>query len=536
MSSRSKSKSPKRKSSQKSEAFEDDNIDEILENINLKRPRSMYNHFCMEEIEKFKKKNKGTKLHLATFSKECAEKWNKLSEKEKKKYLDKFQEDKMKYKHDLEVVRHHLFKDYNDIVRSRPTAYRIYLNEKLREGFEKDLDPKDVKSKASKDWRMMSNEERSVYQDKKKVNDEWFEKARHTRKVTALSIFVQKTIETAKEKKEDIPTLGDIAPLWKKMPSSQKEKYKKYADDINREREYLQNIYELVNGIKPKRPAGAFRVFLQETAKKKVFHNLKEGKELWDKLSEEEKDEYLKKAHKLTLAYKYKKMIYNKKIKKILPKRPANAYAQFLKEKKGQKLPKGEKAVTYWREEFNNLSKNQKEKYEEKAKRDKERYEKKMNEFKNVVFDMPKRPLNAFTLYIRDRIPDLKPKNKTANATELIRIAAKEWNEEDGVSQSKYEKKAEQDKKRFLRQLKDFEKLGYYKKNSRGERTKKDDEEEEEEEEKPKRKMKKKRSSSNASKSTKKTSKKSKSKTQESKRKRSSSNNKKKSGKTQRKK
>ena len=56
MSSRSKSKSPKRKSSQKSEAFEDDNIDEILENINLKRPRSMYNHFCMDEIEKFKKK------------------------------------------------------------------------------------------------------------------------------------------------------------------------------------------------------------------------------------------------------------------------------------------------------------------------------------------------------------------------------------------------------------------------------------------------------------------------------------------------
>ena len=161
-----------------------------------------------------------------------------------------------------------------------------------------------------------------------------------------------------------------------------------------------------------------------------------------------------------------------------------------------------------------------------------------MEEFNNYVFDMPKRPLNAFTLYVKDRIPDLRKENQDTQTQELIKIVGKEWKKEDGVSQSKYEKKAEQDKRRFIKQLKDFEKFGYYNKNSRGENPKKDDDDDgdEEEEKKSKRKSKKKRSTSNNSKSTKRTSKKSKSKTQESKRKSNSSKSRKKTAKTQKKK
>ncbi len=162
-----------------------------------------------------------------------------------------------------------------------------------------------------------------------------------------------------------------------------------------------------------------------------------------------------------------------------------------------------------------------------------------MEEFNNYVFDMPKRPLNAFTLYVKDRIPDLRKENQDTPTQELIKIVGKEWKKEDGVSQSKYEKKAEQDKRRFIKQLKDFEKFGYYNKNSRGENPKKEDEddEDEEEEKKSKRKSKKKRSTSTNSKSTKRTSKKSKSKskTQESKRKSNSSKSRKKIAKTQKK-
>ena len=68
--SNSKGKSPKR--SQKKKILEEDQVDEILENITLKRPRNPYTQFCMEEAEKFKNKNKSKKIELKTFSGECA--------------------------------------------------------------------------------------------------------------------------------------------------------------------------------------------------------------------------------------------------------------------------------------------------------------------------------------------------------------------------------------------------------------------------------------------------------------------------------
>ena len=529
----SKKEKPSKITTQSISVLEDTEIDEIMENIDLKRPRSAYTHFCIEEAENFRKKNKGQKIKIAVFSKDCAKKWSELSQKEKDKYNKKLEDEKIKYKSDLEKVRHYLFKDFNDIIHQPPTAYRIFLNERLREGFEKNIDPKEVKIRASTEWRMLPDEDREIYKEKKKQNDDWFEKAKNIKKVSALSMFVQKTIQSAKEKKEEVPTIAEISPAWKKLPNSEKEKYQKYADDINEEREKLQDIYELVNGVKPKKPAGAFRIFLQEKIKEKTIHNIQEGKELWYKLSEDEKEKYLKKAHTCRIAYKYKKMIFNKKIRKILPKKPGNAYAQFLKEKKGQKPPKGESPLIYWREQFEKLPKDKLKKYQDKAEKEKEKYEKKMKEFDNVVFDMPKRPINAFSLYVKDRIPDLREKKRNVPNNELLKIAAKEWMKEEGVSQAKYEKKAEQDKKRFIRQLKEFEKLGYYKKNAKGEKSK-NVEDEVDEEKKSKKTMKKKR---NSSASSKKVSKKSKSvnKTQEPK-KRSREKSRKKTGKTQKKK
>jgi rRNA-processing protein FCF1 len=81
MSSRSKSKNK----SQRSKILEDDKIDELLEHITLKRPRNAYTQFCIEEVEKFKRKNKNGKIDLKKFSGECAKKWKDLGEKDQKK-------------------------------------------------------------------------------------------------------------------------------------------------------------------------------------------------------------------------------------------------------------------------------------------------------------------------------------------------------------------------------------------------------------------------------------------------------------------
>ena len=155
---------------------EDDKIDEIIENIKLLPPRSAYTHFCIDEAHKFKMINK-QKINITKSSAEWAKKWARLSQNEKAKYQQKYEEEKTKYKKDLQLINHYLFKDYNDVVRRPPTAYRIYLNEKLIEGFETNKDPKFVKAQASKDWKIMAPKEKKIYFDKKKQNDNWFEKS-----------------------------------------------------------------------------------------------------------------------------------------------------------------------------------------------------------------------------------------------------------------------------------------------------------------------------------------------------------------------
>ena len=63
---------------------------------------------------------------------------------------------KKKYKKDLETVKHYLF----SYIKEGATAYRVFLDKRLSEAFEKDEDPKDAKAKASKEWAAMSNEEK----------------------------------------------------------------------------------------------------------------------------------------------------------------------------------------------------------------------------------------------------------------------------------------------------------------------------------------------------------------------------------------
>ena len=455
---RSKSRSKKSKTSIET----DEQIDQIIKDITLKRPRNPFTQFVLSEVDSYKTKNKDAKIDLQEFNQACADKWKKMKDGEKKKYAKLYEDEKVKYKSDLELVKHYLFRDFNDTVYRSPTAYRIFLNEKLREGFDQGLDPKDVRKDAGNTWAKMSDEEKKVYTEKKKENDNWFLKAEKIRKITPIALFIQKKIEEAKEKHKEPPALKEIRPAWKKLSKNEKKSFEKYAQEINEEKEKLRDIYDIVHGIKPKKPAGAFRIFLQEKAKNNEIKTIQDGHEMWKQLSEDQKEEYLTKSHKCLLAYRYKKMIYNKKIKKMLPKRPKGPFQEFLKEKKGQKPAKGEKMLPYWKKVFDGLSDAQKKKYVEKADKDKERYERQMLQFQGKVFDMPKKPQSGFNLYVQDRMPDLKKAKPNAPVTALIKQIAKEWKEEKDVDTKQYNKNAEKDKRRFKKQLKEFQKMGYY--------------------------------------------------------------------------
>jgi hypothetical protein len=472
--SQSKNKSKGKNNSIISTLEDEEKIDQLMKDITLKKPRNAYTQFVLKESEKLKSKNDDTKIVLKEFSSTCAEKWKKLGKAEKKQYIKLYEDEKTKYKNDLELVRHFLFKDFNDTVRSSPTAYRIFLNEKLREGFDKNYDPKEVKKDAAAEWAKMSNEEKQVYKDKKKENDNWFQKAQKIKKITPIALFIQKKIEEAKESHKEPPQLKDIAPAWKKLSKNEKKSFEKYAQELNEEKERLQDLYEITHGVKPKRPKGAYRIFLQEKAKNNEIKSLAHGHELWNKLSEQEKEEYFNKSHRCQLAYKYKSMIYKKQIKKMIPKKPGGAIHQYLKEKKGQKAPNGENWLTYWRTMYSKLTEEQKKKYEEKAEKAQSVYLKKMELFNNKVFDMPKKPHSAFTLFLSDRMPELKKEKPDETTSDLLKLIAKEWQEGEIVDHSAYNKNAEKDKKRFKKQLAEFKKNGYYLKD----KEKEDDEDE----------------------------------------------------------
>ena len=64
--------------------------------------------------------------------------------------------------------------------------------------------------------------------------------------------------------------------------------------------------------------------------------------------------------------------------------------------------------MQYWTSFYENLSLEKKKIYEEKAKIDKENYFIKMSQFKNKIFDMPKKAISPFLMYFCERFPDLK--------------------------------------------------------------------------------------------------------------------------------
>ena len=115
---RSKSRSKKSKTSIET----DEQIDQIIKDITLKRPRNPFTQFVLSEVDSYKTKNKDAKIDLQEFNQACADKWKKMKDGEKKKYAKLYEDEKVKYKSDLELVKHYLFRDFNDTVYRSPTA------------------------------------------------------------------------------------------------------------------------------------------------------------------------------------------------------------------------------------------------------------------------------------------------------------------------------------------------------------------------------------------------------------------------------
>lgn len=91
-----------------------------------------------------------------------------MSENEKKPYRILHEKSKKEFKKSIQIINHYLFKDYNGVVHMAPNSFQIFMNEKILEGFEKDLDPKEVREEAYIEWRKMDPKKKKIYLEKKK--------------------------------------------------------------------------------------------------------------------------------------------------------------------------------------------------------------------------------------------------------------------------------------------------------------------------------------------------------------------------------
>ena len=457
---RTQSKS-KSKSKVNTSQLDDSDLDRIISDITLKHGRTSYGLFVSDNFDSEKKKDPTAKNF--EIWKKLSKKWQKCPQSDKEKYESRSKEEKEKCKKDLEIIKHYFFGDYE---KEGSTAYRLFLNSRLKEAFENDEDPKKVKKQASEDWEKMSNEEKYEWKKKKKDNDDWWNRAKSSRNINAYAVFVQKTIEDAKDKNEDIPNFKSCAKIWKKMSEKDKKKYEKFADEMNEERKKMRELFEIANGIQPKKPAGAYKIFLSEKAKEGEFQGksnvLKEGRKMWEKLSDDEKDEYLKKAKRIRLCYIYKKMLYKKNMKKILPSKPKSSYNFFIQSMKGKSPDKNETFLQMCKKKWNKLSEEEKEKFEDLADKERKKYEKKMEKFQNRVFNLPKRAKTPFQFFIMDKFNNYKEENSDFTTPEILKELAKEWNNLSDKKRESYENKAEKDRLRFKKQNVEFKEFGYY--------------------------------------------------------------------------
>ena len=124
----------------------EENIDQlynILKEVTLNKPLDALEYFIKELYSKSEKK-----INFILFKFKNNNKYNLINEIEKEKYSKMVEEAKLKYNKDIIMVEHYLFNDYNGYILEYPTAFRIYLNEKLIKSiYKNNKELKDIKLK-----------------------------------------------------------------------------------------------------------------------------------------------------------------------------------------------------------------------------------------------------------------------------------------------------------------------------------------------------------------------------------------------------
>ena len=418
---------------------EEDFFDNILD-IDISKPRSPYAIYSSEQkIDYDQKKGIGERSVL------ISEMWKKLSKKQKEAYEKKSEEESNRYEKDMALVKKYLLNP--DKLKDSRTPYAlfkdIYVHDYMNNN---DVDYATASDQARIEWNSMSKSEKDVWSDQLNKEKETLKDIRNYKPgfKNAYALYVHDRIVY------DGLNRAEATADWSKVGKKIKEKYEKKAAEENEANEKLRDLYEIANGLKPKRPRGAIAIYMAELSQTDIETKnfLQEAHKRFKELSDDEKAYYEKQHKILQLKYSIKKNEFKKSNPEKLARTPSG-YALWLAENKekikmnhGEKFNIGEfstKAHEVWlkepqhvRDDYNNRAQKLKDESLEAT-----RFE-----------DKPVRPMNTYNLFVKSYLEENRNKSlKGLTAPERMVKCGEAWHKlsenQKKVYADKYEKELE---------------------------------------------------------------------------------------------
>jgi hypothetical protein len=432
-----------------------DFIEKTIYKCNLKPPRKPYPLFVGENFNNVKGKTELKEVNSA-----LGEKWRSLTKKEKEPYRIKSKKEFDEYRKDLYVINFVLFFGYDGVEKKQMTDYRYFKATKIIECKNKGelKRPKFYTNELRKQWQNIDYDTKNACVDGARDFKSWVNKSLKLKKESAQILFMDEQIEKIGNSANI--NICDMAKEWDNLSEEKKKEYHGKFFKYYMENELLLNVFDLNQYDVKKKSPSAFKLFkkdLETLYDQKNQLSIMSIYSLWNKLERGTRDLYRKKSKRLKLAYKYRKIVIQKRLTNLgnLTFYKVTGFNIYIKSGDGKKLLDEGVSKNTLKYLYNTKEYIQKE-YEEKVEKKEINNEGKKIIKKNGILHPLKTPPSEFEIFYnknKEKIMNNITYKSTNNFMKSASILFKKLKDNNNIN--------EYIKKRF-EYKKDYDKRNYY--------------------------------------------------------------------------
>ena len=389
---------------------EEEYINMLMLNFDFQKPLSFFDFFIKENFKDNKELYKCNiyqrnpdKIFLEKYQRLC-ENFDSLNEENIDYYMKLFDKENILFYKKLSIIKKYIFKSINGNIKVKKTAFQIYLNEELINGIDHGFNFTQIIDDALLKWENLNLLDKVKYLLNHAHTKHFFDIIEFHSKINSFLVFIYHYFMKNIVSKENYPSLKILINLFDDLPKKIKILYEEISSELIYLKFKFHDIYNSAHGIDLRTPSGALKLFLQKKVDDNEIQSIKEGKELYNKLSDDEKEVYLIKSHYEVLGYIYKQLLKKKKIKAILPPKPIKPFNIYMATNPKNKIPYGYNTFEYYHKKYNELTQFQKDIYINEYQAQLNNYNNICNDLQNKIFDLPKKPRSSFSFFVTERI------------------------------------------------------------------------------------------------------------------------------------